>query len=191
MNTIVHQETTSDVLVISASKSLREQLAGLQEACFAGAADAVEAALDRTRVAVIDATEDWPAVEEAFGLAVERLGADAVIVYTEQMHEGLELTVRCQGSLLLLGPMDACQWDEVLGHLVRRMAAVPAWEAAWAETPAPRAKPRRPRRPAKSRAAGFCRPILARQAAYDLQETTNGMAGEVVGRAKCNPMRVC
>lgn len=41
------------------------------------------------------------------------LDARHLAVYTERMHEGLERFVRVRGILLLLGPVEAAQWQAV------------------------------------------------------------------------------
>ena len=50
--------------------------------------------------------------EEAFLSRWRRLGANAVVMYTERMHDALELFVRERGSLFILGPLLAEQWKE-------------------------------------------------------------------------------
>jgi hypothetical protein len=67
-------------------------------------------------LAVIDATEDHAQATDAFLQSVGTLRADAVVVYTEKMHDGLESLVRALGAPLLLGPMRMDQWEEFLEH---------------------------------------------------------------------------
>ena len=64
-------------------------------------------------IVVVDATEDHAQAIDAFSQSVARLGSGRTLVYTERMHDGLELFVRTQGSWLLLGPLDEVQWDEL------------------------------------------------------------------------------
>jgi hypothetical protein len=61
---------------------------------------------------LVDASDDHAQAIELFSQAVARLGARRVAVYTERMHEGLELFVRTQGAWLLLGPLGETQWEE-------------------------------------------------------------------------------
>jgi hypothetical protein len=68
----------------------------------------------RAAFAVIDATEDPAQATDAFLQAVGALKSDAVAVYTEKMHDGLELLVRMLGAPLLLGPMSMDEWEEFL-----------------------------------------------------------------------------
>jgi hypothetical protein len=63
-------------------------------------------------LAIIDASEDHAQAIDAFSQSVARLGAYKTVVYTEKMHEGLELFVRFQGSLLLYGPLSQVQWED-------------------------------------------------------------------------------
>ena len=61
---------------------------------------------------LVDASDDHAQAIELFSQSVVRLGSQHVAVYTERMHEGLELFVRTQGAWLLLGPLNAWQWEE-------------------------------------------------------------------------------
>lgn len=61
---------------------------------------------------LVDASDDHAQAIELFSQSVSGLGARHVAVYTEKMHEGLELFVRTQGAWLLLGPLDNWQWEE-------------------------------------------------------------------------------
>lgn len=72
--------------------------------------------LRRAALAVIDATEDPAQAADAFLQSVGALRADSVAVYTEKMHDGLELLVRMLGAPLLLGPMSTEEWEEYLEH---------------------------------------------------------------------------
>jgi len=68
-------------------------------------------ALGDAAIAVIDATEQVDAAMNA----LEQLAGTArllhLAVYSERMHEGLELFVRLRGAMLLLGPMEPNRWD--------------------------------------------------------------------------------
>jgi hypothetical protein len=65
-------------------------------------------------VVVIDVTDDPSQALGVFSQIVRRLGPYSVLVYTEQMHNGLELFVRGCGVLLLWGPLSDMQWDDLL-----------------------------------------------------------------------------
>lgn len=70
----------------------------------------------RAALAVIDASSDPAQGTDAFLQSVSVLTSDAVAVYTEKMHDGLELLVRTFGAPFLLGPMDMREWEEYLEH---------------------------------------------------------------------------
>ena len=72
---------------------------------------------------LIDATDDHAQAIDVFLQAITQLGADAVAVYTEVVHDGLELFVRGHGSLMLLGP----SFD---GHLAKFFERLPERRAA-------------------------------------------------------------
>jgi hypothetical protein len=69
--------------------------------------------------ALVDATEDPARARDAFVRAAARLGANAVAMYTETIHDSLELFVRLRGSLFLLGPLYDEQWEEYFQRLLR------------------------------------------------------------------------
>ncbi|MGA2798047.1 MAG: hypothetical protein ABSE63_10735, partial [Thermoguttaceae bacterium] len=68
----------------------------------------------RAALAIIDASADPAQGTDAFLQSVSMLTSDAVAVYTEKMHDGLELLVRTFGAPLLLGPMNMNEWEEFL-----------------------------------------------------------------------------
>ena len=67
---------------------------------------------------LVDASDDHAQAIELFSQAVARFGSRQVAVYTESMHQGLELFVRTQGAWLLLGPLDDRQWEEFFSSLL-------------------------------------------------------------------------
>ncbi len=75
--------------------------------------------------ALVDATEDAARAREVFLRAVARLGAGAVVMYTETMHDALEVFVRVRGSLFLLGPLFDEQWEEYLARLLGTKRVAP------------------------------------------------------------------
>ena len=70
----------------------------------------------RAALAIIDASSDPAQGTDAFLQSVSMLTSDAVAVYTEKIHDGLELLVRTFGAPLLLGPMRMEEWEEFLEH---------------------------------------------------------------------------
>jgi hypothetical protein len=70
----------------------------------------------RAALALIDASDDPALATDAFLQSVGALKSDAVVVYTEKVHDGLEMLVRMLGAPLLLGPMSMDDWEEFLEH---------------------------------------------------------------------------
>ncbi len=61
-------------------------------------------------------------------------------VYTEVVHEGLELLVRRLGVILLLGPMSVSEWDDLFAQkFPRTIPLASALETA--QSPPPEQKP--------------------------------------------------
>ena len=56
---------------------------------------------------------------DAFSEAAGQLGAGATAMYTECMHDGLELFVRSRGAQLLLGPLTDVEWDGFFSRTLR------------------------------------------------------------------------
>jgi len=80
---------------------------------------AVLRGLEDAAFSVIDAT-DRP--QQALGLmqrGLERVGRQAIAIYTEIMHEGLEVLVRCAGVPLWLGPMAQSEWEASFEAMAR------------------------------------------------------------------------
>jgi hypothetical protein len=91
---------------------------------------AIRRALEGATAVIVDATDDHAQAVDALLQAVARRGSKAVAVYTERMHDGLELFVRMQGALLLLGPINDREWDgfcrpRVQEALAERAATIP------------------------------------------------------------------
>ena len=74
--------------------------------------------VERRRLVLVDASDDHAQAIELFSQSVARLGSRRVAVYTERMHEGLELFVRTQGAWLLLGPLNNRQWEEFFSSML-------------------------------------------------------------------------
>ena len=108
------------IAVCYPTESLSRQVArwarnheGLQiEPVFGRSVWEIRRALNAADTVLVDASDDHAQAIELFSQAVAGLGARHVTVYTERMHEGLELFVRTQGAWLLLGPMDNDLWEE-------------------------------------------------------------------------------
>jgi len=117
---VLQTKKTADVLLLYPGDSLKEQIT-----CWSGqhperqaelsserSLPKIRALLHRATTVLIDATSDPCMATDAFLQAIARLGAGAVAVYTEKMHDDLELFVRMHGSLFLLGPLWNEQWED-------------------------------------------------------------------------------
>ncbi len=91
---------------------------------FAQSLHEIRGVLRDTVVSIVDATEDPMRAMTAFTQAIAKLEADRVAVYTESMHEGLELFVRVRGAPLLLGPMSDAPWEAQLERMLKSAARV-------------------------------------------------------------------
>ncbi len=67
---------------------------------------------------LVDASRDHAQAIQLFSQSIVGLGSRHVAVYTERMHEGLELFVRTQGAWLLLGPLNNWQWEEFFSSML-------------------------------------------------------------------------
>lgn len=86
---------------------------------------AVRRALGERSLALLDATERPLQAMDALVHVIEEKGADGAAVYTERVHEGLEIFIRMRGVLLLLGPMPTEEWQDLLCVLRRRNTVAP------------------------------------------------------------------
>ncbi|OHB66731.1 MAG: hypothetical protein A2V70_08240 [Planctomycetes bacterium RBG_13_63_9] len=84
--------------------------------------DEMRGVLRRRQISIIDATDDRERALAAFVYAILLGWVDAVAVYTEVMHEGIELFVRSHGVLLLPGPMRDVVWEELFEAMGRDLA---------------------------------------------------------------------
>ncbi len=80
---------------------------------FGRSAVEIRRSLRSADMVLVDASDDHAQAIELFSQSIARLGARRVAVYTEKMHEGLELFVRTQGAWLLFGPLGSGQWEEL------------------------------------------------------------------------------
>jgi len=103
-----------DALLRQASRWARRHPASRLRVYYGRALPEIRQSLDDVDAVVIDATEDDAQAVDALLQAVACRGPDSVVVYTETMHEGLELFVRVRGVPLVLGPLDEGQWDALL-----------------------------------------------------------------------------
>ncbi len=85
---------------------------------FGRSALEIRRSLSSADMVLVDASDDHAQAIELFAQSFARLGARRVAVYTEKMHEGLELFVRTQGAWLLLGPLSDGQWEELFTSML-------------------------------------------------------------------------
>ena len=85
----------------------------------------VRDALRHATMAVVDATEDPARAVAGFSLAIIELPSGCVAVYTETVHQGLELFVRARGVPLFLGPMSDAQWEGQFDVMRRSLGRKP------------------------------------------------------------------
>ena len=88
------------------------------EPVFGRSALEIRRSLNGADLVLVDASDDHAQAIELFSQSVARLGSRRVAVYTERMHEGLELFVRTQGAWLLLGPLNNQQWEEFFSSML-------------------------------------------------------------------------
>lgn len=124
---VLHLPDTADVLLFYPGESLRDQLGiwavhGSErhvETSFERSLPEIRRLLRNAGAVVIDASEDPSQAADAFLQAVTQLGANAVTMYTEKMHDDLEMFVRMRGSLFILGPLFEQPWDELFERSLR------------------------------------------------------------------------
>ena len=99
---VLHLPVTTDVLLLYPGVSLQDQIGSWAmrhpqrhvEASLGWSQRDQGVLLRYVRTALVDATEDAVRAREVFLRAVASLGAGAVAMYTETMHDALELFVR-------------------------------------------------------------------------------------------------
>jgi hypothetical protein len=70
----------------------------------------------RVDFVLVDATDEPEQASGACMQICEILGSDSMAVYTDIVHDGLEVLVRRLGVPLLLGPMSVSEWDDLFAH---------------------------------------------------------------------------
>jgi hypothetical protein len=85
---------------------------------FGRSALEIRRSLNGADMVLVDASDDHAQAIELFSQSVARFGSRQVAVYTEKMHDGLEMFVRTQGAWLLLGPLNNQQWEELFSSML-------------------------------------------------------------------------
>ena len=108
----------NEVVVLNAGRSLLKQLSrshnkrlGLSVRMLTSRrSDIMATAISGEVSTIIDATADPHIALEALQSAINLIGPGKIAVYTEVLHDGLELSVRKAGVLLLFGPLKHAEW---------------------------------------------------------------------------------
>ena len=127
MSNQTREESAPAITVFYPSNSLMHQLSNWAirhpaydfALSFAQSLREIRSGLLHAEVAILDATEDPGLAMTAFTQAVTTLEAGCVAVYTETMHEKLELFVRARGVLLLWGPIGDAPWESQLEKMLQ------------------------------------------------------------------------
>ena len=130
---ILRRLDAADVLLLYPGDSLQDQIGFWSQRhlewrldmSFERSLPKIRTLLRRADVALVDATQDPATATEAFLQAVARLGTAAVAMYTESMHDDLEVFVRVHGSMFLLGPLADRQWEELFERVSRTRKTLP------------------------------------------------------------------
>jgi len=77
----------------------------------------IRAAVRHAAMVIVDATEQPGAAMAALESSIEHMSPTNIVVYTEQVHAGLELFTRVRGVALVVGPMSRPEWDAWLESL--------------------------------------------------------------------------
>lgn len=134
---VLHIPKTADVLLLYPGDSLKDQITlwsaqhpeRQAEMSFERSLPKIRSLLRRATTVLVDATEDPSQATDAFLQAVARLGAGAVAMYTETMHDDLELFVRMRGSLFFLGPILNEHWNDYFERQLPSIIPVPTMQS--------------------------------------------------------------
>ena len=77
----------------------------------------IQAGVRHAAMVIVDATEQPGAAMAAVESGIAHASPTQIIVYTEQVHAGLELFTRVRGAALVFGPMSRPEWDAWLESL--------------------------------------------------------------------------
>ena len=121
---------TKDIVLFYPSPSLLNQVAawaGRQvgwslSVSTSRTAVGIRAAMSGAMVNLLDATFSPHLAMKVLELAASQFFLQTAAVYTEVMHEGLELFTRTRGALLLLGPLSGGQWEGFFAGIERAAA---------------------------------------------------------------------
>ena len=86
----------------------------------------IQHVLGATTIAVVDATGQAANATAALEQCIAAIGPEKTAIYTELMHEGLEVFARTRKVQLLLGPLNSWEWSGFTEWLERE-ETVPHW----------------------------------------------------------------
>jgi hypothetical protein len=139
---------TPQIVLFYPSASLRGQLQGWSDQrggrqlqiSFERSLAGIRRQIHRADFVLVDATEDPAPASDAYSQIHKIVGPDSMSVYTDVVHEGLEILVRRLGVTLLLGPMSVSEWDDFFAHKFPQTIPLPSAQDA-AQGPLPEQKP--------------------------------------------------
>jgi hypothetical protein len=122
--TVTSLLSAPQILVFYPSRSLAGQLQAWLEQCggrqtqasFERSLAGIRRQIRNADFVLIDATDDPALASDAFFQIYKTLGPRAMTMYTDIVHEGLEMLVRRLGVTMLLGPMSVLEWDDLFLH---------------------------------------------------------------------------
>jgi hypothetical protein len=135
---MTHAPSTPRIVLFYPSASLRGQLRGWSDQrggrhlqiSYERSLAGIRRQIQRADFVLVDATEDPAQASDAYLQIHKVLGPDSMSVYTNVVHEGLEILVRRLGVTLLLGPMSIAEWDDLFAHKFSQTIPLPSAQAA-------------------------------------------------------------
>lgn len=109
----------TDSLVLQLAQWARGHHRMAIRAVWPGMPDLAEQAMERAAFSVVDATNHPADATSIVQHAVAQGWRDKLLIYTEFMHKGMEIMIRSQGVVVLLGPMSDEQWESTLLASIR------------------------------------------------------------------------
>lgn len=148
MSTTKILHSTPRIVVFYPSRSLTGQLQAWSDQrdgrqmqiSFERSLAGIRRQIQRVDFVLVDATEDPAQASDAYFQIYKILGPESMSVYTEIIHDGLEVLVRRLGVILLLGPMSVYEWDDFFLHKFPRTIPLSVAQSA-AQSPPPEQKP--------------------------------------------------
>jgi hypothetical protein len=139
--TVTPLQSAPQILVFYPSRSLAGQLQSWSEryggqqtqASFERSLAGIRRQIRGVDFVLLDATDDPAQASDAYFQIYKALGPHSMSVYTDIVHEGLEMLVRRLGVTMLLGPMSVTEWDAFFWHRFPQTIPLSAAQAAGAK----------------------------------------------------------